>query len=361
MAGPERRRDGLRPRRPRHAVRRCATGSSGRRRRSRSCTRRSPCCSKLGPDARLHTTVLGVGHLGPGGVWHGSLYLKGGGDPTFGDGSSTASGSRATGRPPRSSPSQLRARGIRRVTGPLIGDLACSPGRPGGPATDFGPDIPDFGGELSALTFDHGSTSGSPDPRGVRRPPAGPDAALPAGARPVPLRRSGRTPAPRPQAGVGQLTADVRAAEADGRPLRRPVRRDAHDAARRALRRRRHDRRRRARDQAGRANSYDVHPKIVDGSGLSREDGSSPAEVVALLRAVWHTPIGRMLLRRLPVVGVSGTVQTIADKTPAQGRCFAKTGTLNGVTNLAGYCAARRRPAAWRSRCSSTDRPTGRR
>ena len=47
-----------------------------------------------------------------------------------------------------------------------------------------------------------------------------------------------------------------------------------------------------------------------------------------------------MLTSSLPVVGVNGTVQTIADKTPAQGRCFAKTGTLDGVTNLAGYCAA---------------------
>src|SRR5205823_1202236 len=42
---------------------------------------------KLGGDVRLHTTVFGSGHLGPGGVWHGNLYLRGRGDPTFGDGS----------------------------------------------------------------------------------------------------------------------------------------------------------------------------------------------------------------------------------------------------------------------------------
>jgi len=40
---------------------------------------------RLGPTTRLSTTVFGTGQLGPGGVWEGDLYLKGGGDPTFGD------------------------------------------------------------------------------------------------------------------------------------------------------------------------------------------------------------------------------------------------------------------------------------
>jgi D-alanyl-D-alanine carboxypeptidase/D-alanyl-D-alanine-endopeptidase (penicillin-binding protein 4) len=35
---------------------------------------------------------------------------------------------------------------------------------------------------------------------------------------------------------------------------------------------------------------------------------------------------------------VNGTVQRIAAHSAAQGRCVAKTGTLNYVTNLAGYC-----------------------
>jgi serine-type D-Ala-D-Ala carboxypeptidase/endopeptidase (penicillin-binding protein 4) len=45
-----------------------------------------------------------------------------------------------------------------------------------------------------------------------------------------------------------------------------------------------------------------------------------------------------VLWASLPVVGVEGTVQRIGMHTPAQGRCIAKTGTLNAVTNLAGYC-----------------------
>jgi D-alanyl-D-alanine carboxypeptidase/D-alanyl-D-alanine-endopeptidase (penicillin-binding protein 4) len=56
---------------------------------------------------------------------------------------------------------------------------------------------------------------------------------------------------------------------------------------------------------------------------------------------MWNTPIGRELSAALPVVGVNGTVQRIAPHSVAQGRCAAKTGTLNFVTNLAGYCTTR--------------------
>jgi D-alanyl-D-alanine carboxypeptidase/D-alanyl-D-alanine-endopeptidase (penicillin-binding protein 4) len=86
---------------------------------------------------------------------------------------------------------------------------------------------------------------------------------------------------------------------------------------------------------------YGLHPRIVDGSGLSRGDLSSPIEVVDLLRAVESTPVGDELAKALPTVGVDGTVRTIATGTAAAGNCIAKTGTLDNVTNLAGYCRAR--------------------
>jgi D-alanyl-D-alanine carboxypeptidase/D-alanyl-D-alanine-endopeptidase (penicillin-binding protein 4) len=41
----------------------------------------------LRPDGTLQTGVYGVGKLEPGGVFDGNLYLRGGGDPTFGSAS----------------------------------------------------------------------------------------------------------------------------------------------------------------------------------------------------------------------------------------------------------------------------------
>jgi D-alanyl-D-alanine carboxypeptidase/D-alanyl-D-alanine-endopeptidase (penicillin-binding protein 4) len=87
--------------------------------------------------------------------------------------------------------------------------------------------------------------------------------------------------------------------------------------------------------------TYGIRPRIVDGSGLSRDDLSSPRDVVTVLRAIQGTPIGQRLSLALPTVGMEGTVRNIGNGTAAEGSCIAKTGTLNDVTNLAGYCTAR--------------------
>jgi D-alanyl-D-alanine carboxypeptidase/D-alanyl-D-alanine-endopeptidase (penicillin-binding protein 4) len=89
------------------------------------------------------------------------------------------------------------------------------------------------------------------------------------------------------------------------------------------------------------AAGYGLHPVIHDGSGLDRSDRSSPAQIVSLLRRAGGTATGQALEAALPITGVSGTVRGIGAHTPAQGRCVAKTGTLDYVTNLAGACAAR--------------------
>jgi D-alanyl-D-alanine carboxypeptidase/D-alanyl-D-alanine-endopeptidase (penicillin-binding protein 4) len=87
--------------------------------------------------------------------------------------------------------------------------------------------------------------------------------------------------------------------------------------------------------------AYHINPVIHDGSGLDREDSSSPAQIVSLLSQVRAAPAGALLAAALPTVGRQGTVAGIGLGTYAVGHCVAKTGTLSDVSNLAGYCTAR--------------------
>jgi D-alanyl-D-alanine carboxypeptidase/D-alanyl-D-alanine-endopeptidase (penicillin-binding protein 4) len=72
----------------------------------------------------------------------------------------------------------------------------------------------------------------------------------------------------------------------------------------------------------------------ADGSGLSRSNLTQPAAIVSLLRAMHGNS---EFYRSLPVAGRSGTLRNRFNGTAAQGRVFAKTGTLNGVRALSGY------------------------
>jgi D-alanyl-D-alanine carboxypeptidase/D-alanyl-D-alanine-endopeptidase (penicillin-binding protein 4) len=90
------------------------------------------------------------------------------------------------------------------------------------------------------------------------------------------------------------------------------------------------------------ADQYNVTPTIWDGSGLDKADRSSPAQIVEVLKKVSGTRVGHELDSAMATVGQDGTVEDIGLGTPAAGNCIAKTGTLNDVTNLAGYCNSRR-------------------
>ena len=81
-----------------------------------------------------------------------------------------------------------------------------------------------------------------------------------------------------------------------------------------------------------------VRPRVVDGSGLSRSNRTSPAQVVRLLSEMDDSADGPAFIASLPVVGRSGTVSRRMRSTAAEGRCRAKTGTLTGVSALAGVC-----------------------
>ena len=85
------------------------------------------------------------------------------------------------------------------------------------------------------------------------------------------------------------------------------------------------------------ANRY----RIADGSGLSLYNYVTVELLVKLLRHAWRTPsIAKALMPALPVAGVDGTLKSRMQNTRAQGNVRAKTGTLTGISSLAGYCTA---------------------
>ncbi|MFA4927139.1 MAG: D-alanyl-D-alanine carboxypeptidase, partial [Patulibacter sp.] len=82
-----------------------------------------------------------------------------------------------------------------------------------------------------------------------------------------------------------------------------------------------------------------VAPEIHDGSGLTRRNRVSPALVTRLLVHLHNDPsLSPVIQAALPRAGASGTLAKRMRGTAAQGRCRAKTGTINGVSALAGYC-----------------------
>ena len=81
--------------------------------------------------------------------------------------------------------------------------------------------------------------------------------------------------------------------------------------------------------------------RIADGSGLSLYNYVSPELMTRLLRYAWRNKnISDCLLPTLPVAGVDGTLQGRMKKTKAEGNVHAKTGTLTGISSLAGYCTS---------------------
>lgn len=79
--------------------------------------------------------------------------------------------------------------------------------------------------------------------------------------------------------------------------------------------------------------------RFADGSGLSLYNYVSAEIEVAFLRYAYNnTDIYSNLLPALPVAAESGTLEKRMARTPAAGNVRAKTGTLTGISSLAGYC-----------------------
>lgn len=285
---------------------------------------------RLGPEARLSTQVLATGPV-LGGTLDGDLYLRGAGDPTFGGPQMTALARSLTART-----------GLERVTGRVIGDETAFDGRRGPPSSLFR--TSSYVGPLSALAFKRGRT-------GLRSPWFQTSPGLfAAQAFERVLRRervitgsralTGRTPAsaaplaevasPPIAALVGQTNrpsdnyfAETLMKVLGARPGAAGTTRAGAQVVVASMQR------------------LGATPRVVDGSGLARTNRTSPREVVALLRAMTLDPsAGPAFEASLAVAGRSGTLASRMRGTPAAGNCRAKTGSLQAVSALAGYCTA---------------------
>ncbi len=299
---------------------------------------------RMGPAAQLETTVLGTGHLAPGGVWRGDLYLRGGGDPTFGSAAFIRARYGGMGSAVSALAAQVRAAGVRRVTGAVNGDESAFDSLRGEPSSGYAWD-PYLEGTLSALAFNRGETgtakgAHAPAAWAARRLRAALRAAgvavdggggaattpprtvrLAGASSPTVAQLLGLTLPPSDNFFAETLLKDLGARFGGPTPVQGTTARGAH-VVRETLA------------------ELGVHSQVVDASGLSPEDQTSPYEVVTLLNEMAHTPLGTILRDDLAVAGHTGTLAERMRGTAAAGHCQGKTGTLTGVSNLAGYCEA---------------------
>lgn len=77
---------------------------------------------------------------------------------------------------------------------------------------------------------------------------------------------------------------------------------------------------------------------IIDGSGLSHSNRATPENEVLLLKYAYrNSNIFDMLYETLPIAGVDGTLGSRMTDGAAHRNVRAKTGTISGVSTLAGY------------------------
>jgi D-alanyl-D-alanine carboxypeptidase/D-alanyl-D-alanine-endopeptidase (penicillin-binding protein 4) len=301
----------------------------------------STALEKFGTDGTLTTQVLGVG-VQQGTTFTGTLYLRGGGDPTFGSAAfdRTNYGTGATMQ--RLVTNLIAATGIRSLHGNVVADESMFDSLRGTPATGFAPSIY-VEGELSALSYDRGwaNSDGTvyydhPALEAGQRFVAALQAAgitvprtisvtagqTPPDAQPLTEVHSPRmatlisiTNTPSDNFFAEMLLKDLGARYGDGGTTA--------DGA--------------AVVRAQVAQSFGIHPRLDDGSGLSRYDRTTPLQVVTLLKQMAGNPA---FTNSLAVAGETGTLQYEMQGTYAQGRCRGKTGTLHDVSNVVGYCRA---------------------
>jgi serine-type D-Ala-D-Ala carboxypeptidase/endopeptidase (penicillin-binding protein 4) len=297
--------------------------------------------TRFGVEGKLFTDARTTAVVDPEGVLQGSLYLRGGGDPTFGSRRFTRR-SYGAGATVQDLAALIVQAGVQRITGRVYGDESAFDSLRGGPDSGYG--VSPWVGPLSALSYNRGLfTEGG---RGFQgNPPvfaaARLDDALEAAGVPVRLKpRAGVTP---PEA---RLLATV-----ESPPMERLIRltnkpsdnffaemllKDlaslAGGVGTTAAG---------ARIAAAHGRALGARATIVDGSGLSRANRASPRSVVRLLSAIYRRDDYDPFVGSLPIAGQDGTLFDRMRRGPARYRCRGKTGTLSNVSTLSGYCEAR--------------------
>jgi D-alanyl-D-alanine carboxypeptidase/D-alanyl-D-alanine-endopeptidase (penicillin-binding protein 4) len=285
---------------------------------------------RYGAEGQLDTEVLGDGHVDDLGVVDGNLYLRGGGDPSC---------SRAEAR---GLARVLAGSGLTAVDGRVVGDESRFDSVRGGPGSSYG--VSSWVGPLSGLAFNHGYTIAK-RPRFQRKPP------LYAAQRfERELKRAGVTVRRSARAGVAPEGAVLLGEWASPRMsvlVKNTNRPSDNYMAETLLKALGADFGAGGTTAAGvavarsHAAEYGAEPTMVDGSGLSRRNFTTPRDVVELLAGMDQGELAEPMLISLAVAGQSGTLVDRMRGTAAQGRCRAKTGTLDGVSNLAGICRSR--------------------
>ena len=292
----------------------------------------------LGPDETLPTVVLGDGTKAADGTWQGDLYLRGGGDPTFGSAPFVRRNYRS-GASAEDLAEAVDEAGITRVTGRVYGDESRFDSLRGGPYSGFRTSI--YVGPLSALSFNRGFASDSGSSY-QSNPPAFAAGRLNSllEARGVDVRGAPSSRAAPPGAEVLATVESPPVADL----IRQTLKPSDNFFAEMMLKRlggtpgttlsgaavaRSH------------AASLGARVRVADGSGLSRGNTASPRSIGHLLDALRGRAEFAAFERALPIAGKDGTLHDRLRSAPARGRCRAKTGTLSNVSALSGYCRSR--------------------
>jgi D-alanyl-D-alanine carboxypeptidase/D-alanyl-D-alanine-endopeptidase (penicillin-binding protein 4) len=295
---------------------------------------------QLGASAQLQTTIYGIGTLAPGGTWQGNLYLRGGGDPTFGSSEFIRSHYGGIGTSVSTLADQLvQIDGIHHVTGTIYGDESYFDSLRGEPSSGYAFD-PFLEGTLSAVAFDRGA-SGSE--HGAHAPAAYAARKLRQALTSDGVSIRGSSGAASTPAGAQQLAVAASPTVAQLLGLMLPPSDNFFaETLLKDLGARLGGTGTTAAGAAVVAKTITallgVHPRVRDGSGLSPADHTSPYQVADLLVQLAATPLGMVLREHMAVAGRTGTLALRMRQTAAAGRCQGKTGTLTGVSNLVGYC-----------------------